>query len=448
MINLIEHYDQYSSDLILSLKKSSFNHPTVVLHDDGFLPEGIHSPINFFTQLVPPRKTIGLFFNQVAVPFGWEIRGDSQKAEIYNGYQKVGHIHYSQHPGNYRIVKAVDWLNPKGDVRSTDCYNQYGQIFARQTHSDNHLTLTTYLDNKQREIILYNHTTQTVQLLYRDKYYIFTSYQEFSIFYLEVVGFDCTQIFYNNLSMSLLVTEILRYKYPEQQFSHTLFWQETSKAMPANMRAIFENKATTTKRIIVQNPREYERLKAQTLLLTSRIEMSYLGYLFEYKKDRVTNNKEIFILTYSDQLEEFDILINKLKDFHFHIAARTLMSNKLLSYSKKANVTLYPNIDDQGIVHLFKTTSIYLDINHGNEVDRAVRQAFEHQQLIFAFTNTLHQEMYVAPQHVFNPLRVEDMFTTIYLTTKDYKHFKEALILQIQSARLANIEDYENLLRK
>lgn len=48
MINLFDAYNEASRDLDQSLKQAGYQWPTIVLKDEGFLPEDVKSPYQFF----------------------------------------------------------------------------------------------------------------------------------------------------------------------------------------------------------------------------------------------------------------------------------------------------------------------------------------------------------------------------------------------------------------
>lgn len=48
MLNVFDSYSRESQDLLHSMKESGFDHPTVVLEPNGFLPDGVESPFIYF----------------------------------------------------------------------------------------------------------------------------------------------------------------------------------------------------------------------------------------------------------------------------------------------------------------------------------------------------------------------------------------------------------------
>lgn len=449
MINLFENYREQEQDLEHSLIKSGYRHPTVVLNDDGYLPPHLLSPIGFFTGAQKlnesPKERNPKFFNEVEIPEYWEIRGDARQAEIFEGYKKKGQIHYSNCEGDYRAVKSVEWWNDQGRVRAIDLYNQYGQLFGRQTYSDGDLTLTTYFNLEFQEVILFNHVAQTIQVDYQGKRYIFKSFDEFVLFYLEVSDLNVGKIFYNSLSRPFFITTALQRKDPQTSYAHVLFWQEESKEIPGNMSAIIKDPASPTKKIVIQDREEYIRIKQQ-LPEEYESDISYLGFLYPILEKKNIDHS-ILVATHSDQIPQLKLLVEQLPDYHFSIAAQTSMSNKLLAFEKYNNVRLYPVVDNQTLQNLFLKSSIYLDINYGREVGSSIRRAFENGQLIFGFNETLHNARYVSKENRFNVKEVPNMISTIISATKNKRVFQKALGSQLWEGGQSTIEEYEEVLK-
>lgn len=447
MLNLFENYTEQEMDLERSLQESGYVNPTVVLNDEGYLPVHVQSPIGFFTemhQLAGSKNLTPKFFNEVAVPNFWEIKGDGQKAEIFEGYKKKGHIHYSKRREDYRAVSAVEWFNEEERLRSVDLYNQYGGLFGKKTYSDGQLTLTTYFNPKGQEVLLFNHVTQTIQVNYEGKIHFFESFNDFILFYFKVAQIHSTNIFYNSLGRPFFITSALQRENPQKVYSHTLFWQEESQVMPGNMTSILENESSATKHIVIQNREEYVRLQKQ-VPEKAKVSLDYLGYLYPLSH-RQTLNKSALVLTNSDDIAQLESLVKSLPHHHFNIAARTTMSTKLMAFDAYSNVTLYPTVEEGDLQDLMDKSSLYLDINHGNEVEHVLRKAFEKDQLIMAFKETLHNKRYVAPEHIFEVKAVKELKKMIEGTTRNTRVYRKALSAQWWAAGQSTVEDYKEVL--
>lgn len=448
MINLFENYTERERDLEFSLKASGQSHLTIVLDDNGFLPSHIVSPVGFFTKMDTYKRTLQRkpkFFNDLQLPPYWEIRANSNFAEIFEGYKKKGHINYSNHPGDYRFIQSVEWLNESGRIRAMDLYNQNGLIFGKETYSDGEHVLTSYLDESGREVILFNHILGTIQLDYNEKKYIFSDYSSFVLFYLDVAQVSIQRILYTSLGRPYFVTHALKKAYPKQLFSHFLFWQEESQHIPGNMLEILEDNMPTTRKIIVQDYSEYERLRVQAPAQSSA-DLSYLGYVFNFKREAV-NGSTILIHTNSDQLELINELVQALPQFKFNISARTEMSQRLMQLEEFCNVSLYPNITTCDLDNLIEESNIYLDINQGEELDNILRQSFENNLLLLAFANTLHNPRLISPSHVFEQKDYTLLVEELQAIVQTRSRFIEALNIQQHDAGHMTLAAYKEVLK-
>ncbi|SUM67726.1 accessory Sec system glycosyltransferase GtfB [Staphylococcus saccharolyticus] len=68
MINLFETYDQNTRELHQSLKIAGYNHFTIVMDDDGFLPDEVTSPYQYFAAYQIFDNGKPAFFNDVKTP--------------------------------------------------------------------------------------------------------------------------------------------------------------------------------------------------------------------------------------------------------------------------------------------------------------------------------------------------------------------------------------------
>ena len=151
--------------------------------------------------------------------------------------------------------------------------------------------------------------------------------------------------------------------------------------------------------------------------------VSYLGTIYPHSRLN-TQQKNILIMTNSDQIEHLKELVENLEGFHFYIGALTEMSSKLLSFDEYSNVTLYPNIVPKISEKLFKNCDIYLDINYGNEILDITRVAFRENMLILGFDSTVHNRTFIAPENIYKP----DLY--MKMTDKIRQAFGDADMLQ------------------
>lgn len=394
MIRLFEWLTQESLDLHYSLEESGIQGTSIVLNDDGFLPEGIISPYTFFCEVEMDGSP--LYFNQLEVPYLWQITGTNTEGEIWNRSSKRGVIHYHD-PKYLRFVQSVDWLYPDGSIYMTDHYNKYGWVFARTYFfSDQQVSHKKYFTKSGQEILSENILTGDILLNWKGKVYHFTKKVDFFLFYLKKSGLDLSSIWYNSLGMPFLLSYYLG-----GEGRDILFWQENlTDQLPGNMQVIFSGRSSRTKKVVVQDRSVYKKLLH--LVEEKNKEMiSFLNILYPKLRENYSR-KEILIVTNSDQIEGIETLTDNLSAYTFHIGALTGMSDKLQNIGQKENVLLYPNMSPKTMLDLLEQCDIYLDINHGNEVLSIVRQAFERSLLILAYDNTVHSPIFHHESGIFN----------------------------------------------
>lgn len=120
-------------------------------------------------------------------------------------------------------------------------------------------------------------------------------------------------------------------------------------------------------------------------------------------------NGNVMILTNSDRIVHLEKLVSALPVLHFHIGAKTAMSDKLHRLEEYPNVTLYPGMSAQKRAELLIKSTYYLDINYFQEVDDAVYAASRYGLLVAGFDNTLHHKNLLLPECVFEPEDPERM---------------------------------------
>ncbi|HGC8953166.1 TPA: DapH/DapD/GlmU-related protein [Streptococcus agalactiae] len=110
-------------------------------------------------------------------------------------------------------------------------------------------------------------------------------------------------------------------------------------------------------------------------------------------RDRSQKPYHAFIWTGSGDIEHLVFLAEKLPNIEFHVAAPTSVWQGLYDLNQRDNITIYPNIDKPGIrTSLLERADIYLDINHGPELDNIIVEALEQGKPVFAFDNVAHRK--------------------------------------------------------
>lgn len=430
MLNVFDTYSRESQDLLHSMQESGFTHPTVVLEPNGFLPDGVESPFLYFLGQ-PKGEKRGRYFNEVPVPDFWEISGDNSSGKVNYYGQEKARIAY--HAASYkRIVESVEWLDDTGQVVMIERYDQYGRKIAVTTcDAQGHPLVTTYFEGDTERLTENHQTGDLILTLEHQPMRIFKNRLDYFVFYLEYRGFNLDGLVYNTLATSFSLSLQLGNKGIKGR--DVLVWQEPlHDSLPGNMQLILKSPEIRTKKILIPQNATYHRA-LQLSAQGQHASFGPLGYLYDFKvKDDI--RKDAFVLTNSDQIEALTYLVESLPDVTFRVAALTEMSASLLSMVRYPNVVLYQNISQERIQELLKISSIYLDINHYAEVQGIVRKAFEHQQVILAFSHTVHDRTYLAQANIFEQGKEADLVARIKEIYQSVDRYKEAVAQQISQS--------------
>lgn len=430
MLNVFDSYSHESQDLLHSMKESGFEYPTVVLEPNGFLPDGVESPFLYFLGQ-PKGEKRGRYFNEVPVPDFWEISGDNSSGKVNYYGQEKARIAY--HAASYkRIVESVEWLDDTGQVVMIERYDQYGRKIAVTTcDAQGHPLVTTYFEGDTERLTENHQTGDLILTLEHQPMRIFKNRLDYFVFYLEYRGFNLDGLVYNTLATSFSLSLQLGNK--GIKGCDVLVWQEPlHDSLPGNMQLILKSPEIRTKKILIPQNATYHRA-LQLSAQGQHASFAPLGYLYDFKV-KYDIRKDAFVLTNSDQIEALTYLVESLPDVTFRVAALTEMSASLLSMVRYPNVVLYQNISQERIQELLKISSIYLDINHYAEVQGIVRKAFEHQQVILAFSHTVHDRTYLAQANIFEQGKEADLVARIKEIYQSVDRYKEAVAQQISQS--------------
>lgn len=437
MIYLFEDFDTSSHDLYQSLKAAGYDFTAIAFHDDGFLPEDVLSPYNLYTRDTTKQR-LPLYFNRVALPPFYEVRGSASSGEIYDGAILRGRIFYAS-PKRKRYIKIIDHLSPNGQVIASDHYDVYGHRFA-QTSFDahNHRTVKTYYDVHGAEVIVENFMTGDIILNKQGKMYIYKNKIDFVKAMIHDLGLDHERIVYNSLSLPFFLSESMPTLDTKPDL---LFWQEEIKeTIPGNMQAIIQGRSNRTSHIIVQRRDAYQKLLAMG---GSSELIDPLGFIYHFSETSPDYHKAL-IMTNSDHLESIETIIKGCPHIQFYIGTITEMSSKLLSLGAYDHVHLYPNIKEHNVKKLFETCGLYLDINYANEILNSLREAFIHHQVIYGFEETLHDHTYIEKSHIYTKDQVDEL---VHLLNQiDETTYQHELEKQESNAFASIKEDYQHIL--
>lgn len=441
MIILADQINTYSYRLIESLKSCAVDCPAITILYDGYLPEGVESPYGYY---VGDGTAEGkpLFFGRIEFPSHQEIRAEGGNAVVYEKNTVRSKVYYSE-PKEKRYIRIVDQLDEAGKVRWSDHYNRFGRCFARTVLDSNEKRLFKFFfDREGNEKIEENFVTGHIILKNDGRDVFFKNRTDFVIYYLKERGFDLDRILYNSLSTPFFVSERLQQE--GIKGNDVLFWQEGIKDdIPQNMKVIFTNMSSRTKKIAVMYRPVFEKMEELPL---DKSKYGLLGYHYDFKKEN-TGKKKAVIFTNSDDIENLEDIIKAASDFDFHVAAITEMSSKLMAMDRYENVRLYPNIRTKKIEKLFETCDFFLDINRGKEILGAGERAFLHNHLILAFDDVLHNEHVVAKSLRFKSGDYVSLTETLKRAATDDEFRNERLKQQHAQAMSESKESYDAFLQ-
>lgn len=439
-IVLLERYSSEGHRLYESFRQIDCEILVIVVEENDFLPESIVSIYDLVVGNYRDGevKKVGKpkYFNEVVVPDTWSIQaGDEESGTI--SYQQVekGKIHYANLPQK-RLVQAVDWYDRVGIIRFKDHYNRYGDLYARTVYDAKGKPMSKSVFSAEgKEVIVENYITHDIILNDGNIVKIFRTKESLIRYYFKKLGLDQCKIYFNSLSNAFLISNRLDVLAKED----VLFWQETvENDVPGNMRMILEGRAFRCDKVMVQTRSAYNRLVE---LGVSENKIRKLGFIYPFEREN-GHQCEALICTNSDRIEHCEELIKALPQMHFHIAALTWMSEKLFDLGRYENVSLYPGVESNMLDELFRKCDYYFDINYQAEIVSAVYRAFLHNQLIFAFCETVHEKNYIADKHIYPMVEFEGMVRDVRRAMTDESIMVQWLKRQQNDALAETKESY------
>lgn len=150
--------------------------------------------------------------------------------------------------------------------------------------------------------------------------------------------------------------------------------------------------------------------------------------------------KNILILTNSDQVTNINEIVKLLHDFHFYIAARTMVSPVLAELNNCDNVSVVQCINKNMLRDLLDKCSIYLDINKFEDVFGVAELAINNEMVLFGYDDTIHYSEVVPHENVYNQNETEEMCRDICCLSENLNEYKKLLFKQSSLAKKINEE--------
>lgn len=374
-----------------------------------------------------------------SIPDYWRIEGDNSSAKVMDRTRERARIFFTE-PTHRRQVKIVDWLDDAGQVRLSEHYNRYGAIFCHTVfNKKGQKALRKFFDVTGREMIVENFVTGDILVRWQDKDWIFRSKTDFIAFFIRCAGLEDTAVYFNSLSYPFFASQALA----PNGFRDALFWHEpVGDEIPGNMQIILHDQGTRAKRVFVSRRESYDRLIA---LGAPSDKVKQLGYIYSFVREN-KHRPHILVCTNSENVGHLTELASLMPQMHFHVAAITEMSSKLMSAGQYDNVSLYPNVKMSVLDSLFEKCDFYLDINHEGEIVDAVHRAFLNNMLIVGYEETMHNAYYTADTNTFKESEYANMAEALNLTLAMPHLIDEALAMQKKAAVAADATDYMEIL--
>ena len=406
------------------------------VHPGTYLGKG---KIEEVKELLWELDATGIICDDELSPAQLKNLEDALDTKVMDRTRERARIFFTE-PTHRRQVKIVDWLDDAGQVRLSEHYNRYGAIFCHTIfNKKGQKALRKFFDVAGREIIMENFVTGDILVRWQDKDWIFRSKTDFIAFFIRCAGLEDTAVYFNSLSYPFFASQALA----PNGFRDALFWHEpVGDEIPGNMQIILHDQGTRAKRVFVSRRESYDRLIA---LGAPSDKVKQLGYIYSFVREN-KHRPHILVCTNSENVGHLTELASLMPQMHFHVAAITEMSSKLMSAGQYDNVSLYPNVKMSVLDSLFEKCDFYLDINHEGEIVDAVHRAFLNNMLIVGYEETMHNAYYTADTNTFKESEYADMAEALNLTLAMPHLIDEALAMQKKAAVAADATDYMEIL--
>lgn len=350
-------------------------------------------------------KEKDLYYAFIETPQYWSIRADGVNGAIYDNKTKMANI-YFKNPIEKRMVSRVEWIDRNNTVYRIDYYNKYGYKYCSENVSGGNVTVREFYDRNGDIKVLEQTGPKTYTTFgtrispksYRGFADYLEAYLKYNKIYDENIWLTSDEILnkfagdYGNFKISYL---------PQNRLNSDL---------------TVITQTNTAFRILCSEEQQVNWYKENSNYKCDRV------YSYFENNELKFGKKEALTITESDQLEYIEQLINDFPEITFHIAASTIMSDKLTRLDINNNVELYPCITEQKRKELFERCDIYLDINHYRELYNAVNEAMVNNMIILAFDNTAHSKELYPMGNIFessNYVKMKETLKNIITTDTD-----------------------------
>lgn len=415
-------FEQYSEECVLmekTLRALMADYTFVISKENFFLPEKYVSlqeyKIGRYENITHEERLTDYGF--IDVPEFWNIRADPEMgvANIFNMGHKMGVIS-SRLYKNHRVVTKVDWISETKKIYKTDYYNKYGYICCKVwKDADGKDVMKSYYTEKGEEVLTFD--LQSGIIFISEKGVLTKSFVSEEEFLQEVFE---TLI---NENETIVVSSV-----SHVDLIHKIDVEEKAKIV---VILSSEGDLRTYRELCVE--RKKYPVFLPNSVHTAALELQENEYRLCYMADTdrmKKTEKNALIVTTTDWLIGVEELITNVPEVTFHIAANTLVSEKISVLGRYSNVRIHTCIDDVQMRDLMKKSSFYLDINNGRELFNAICEAHMSNLLILGQERTMHNPQYVLQECYFNEDSMKDMISLLCQLNKDEMLYEEYISRQ------------------
>ncbi len=399
-IVLLDSYEERDELLIETIRQQFSDCRILVVEDQPFLPAGVQSVYDWWIEQfeVAERKIRDVYYAFVTMPKFWEVRAMGVNGAIYDMGEKKADIFFRE-PIEKRLVQRVEWYDRTGNIYRKDYYDRYGNVYRTDWTEQGKVSIKSYYTSSHQEVICANQSNQVIT--FRDCDFLSASFENEDAMMLKMMERAIAgkrRIILTSSRQAEWMKQL--HRDPEQQLWMVLQNEE-------DVRKCREHKYHQQLQcpLVIMNNCDTENCEAE------EIQGEYqICYGTGATGENVGKScRQVLIMTASDRIPGIEEITGRLTDFQFSIAANTMVSPKLLELGKRENVHIYPQVTREQQDQLWNQCGLYLDINYGQEIYRAVEKASVKGMLLLGYRTTLHGKSYVAEELIYEENAVEEL---------------------------------------